>query len=145
MVQAFTRLTQQSVNMEIEIIPQRITFDHHDLTFPFRFKLKIKRGPFTFESKVYTMQDNSTAYLDFDNEHFKKESTFYFTDKGAEFKKAEIKIIKIDDKNKESEMVSEQINLSTIISMHLRDEIIEMSRNGVEKMEIKCCCRPIGD
>ena len=91
------------------------------------------------------MQDNSTAYLDFDNEHFKKESTFYFTDKGAEFKKAEIKIIKIDDKNKESEMVSEQINLSTIISMHLRDEIIEMSRNGVEKMEIKCCCRPIGD
>ena len=136
MVQAFTRLTQQSVNMEIEINPQRITFDNQDLSFPFRFKLKIKRGPFTFESKVYAIQDKSTAYVDFDNEQFKKESTFYFTDKGAEFKKAEIKILKIDDKNKEHEMVSEQINLSTIISMHLRDEVIEMSRNGVEKLEI---------
>ena len=27
--------------------------------------------------------------------------------------------------------------------MNLRDETIEISKNGVEKIEIQCCCRPI--
>ena len=145
MVQAFTRLAQKGVEMEIEIVPSRITFDHHGQSLPFRFKLKIIRGPFVFESKIYKVEDKNQLYLDFEDEQFKKESTFYFTDKGAEFKKAIIKVIKLSANDKESDMVSEQINLSTIISMKLRDEIIEISRNGVEKLEIQCCCRPIGD
>ena len=55
MVQAFTRLAQKKIDMEIEIIPSRITFDHHNQDLPYKFKLKINRGPFTFESKVYEL------------------------------------------------------------------------------------------
>ena len=136
MVQAaFTRLGQKGIDMEIEIIPKRITFDHHSQTLPYEFKLKIIRGPFTFDSKKYEVKDESQAYLDFEDEHFKKESTFYFTDKGAEFKKAVIKVFKIES-DKETQMVSEEINLATVISMRLRDEVIEIGRNGVEKLEI---------
>ena len=103
--------------MDIEIIPVRITFDHHGQTLPYNFKLKINRGPFTYDTKVYTVKDTNESYLHFEDEHFKKESTLYFTDKGAEFKKAVIKIVKVSETNKETEIVSEQINLSTIISM----------------------------
>ena len=139
MVQAaFTRLGQKGIDMEIEILPSRITFDHHSQTLPYKFKLKIIRGPFTFGSKVYEVKEKSQAYLDFEDEQFKRESTFYFTDKGAEFKKAVIKVFKVEGEKceKETQMVSEEINLATVISMRLRDEVIEIGRNGVEKLEI---------
>ena len=146
MVHAITRLAQKGIDMEIEIIPSRITFDHHGQTLPYRLKLTIVRGPFTFKTKEYEVKDKNQAYMDFEDECFKKESTFYFTDKGAEFKKCQIKIFKIDPENdKESLLVTEEINLSTVISMRLREEIIEIGKNGLEKLEIQCCCRPIGD
>ena len=47
------------------------------------------------------MKEKDKAYLDFDNEHYKKPSTFYFTDKGAEFKKAVITVVRITDNDKE--------------------------------------------
>ena len=107
MVTAFTRLNQKGIIMEIEIHPIRITFDHHEQKFPLRFKIKIVRGTVTWESNVYTVNDDSMQYLDFEDEHFKKDSTkIYFTDKGAEFKKAVIKVIRISPNDKESEMCS---------------------------------------
>ena len=92
------------------------------------------------------MKDANQAYLDFEDEVFKKESTFYFTEKGAEFKKCVIKVMKIDtETKKESQLVYEEINLSTVISMNVRDEVLDIGAKGIEKLELKCCVRPTGD
>ena len=144
MVQALGRVLQQNVKMEIEIIPTRISFEDQQ-TFPLRFKLKIERGPETFNTKIYSVKSRNELQVDFKDEIFKRTSSFYFTDKGAEYKKAKLKIIQINDKDKEHELVSETINLSTLISMVPKDLNIELHKNGIEKLEVKCCCRPIGD
>ena len=99
----------------------------------------------TFCTKIYTVKSKDELEVDFFEEIFKKKSSFYFTDKGAEYKKAEIKIIRIDDKDKEQELLYEPMNLATLISMVPKDLNIEIKKNGIEKLEIKCCCRPTGD
>ena len=66
MVHAITRLTQRSIDMEIEIIPERITLNHHAQDLPYKIKLVIVRGPFTFKSKEYDVDDKNKNYIDFE-------------------------------------------------------------------------------
>ena len=42
-------------------------------------------------------------------------------------------------------MASETINLATLISMVPKELNIEIQRNSIQRLDLKCCCRPIGD
>ena len=66
-----SRLFERAVKMEIEIIPMKVFFQQQQ-TLPFRFKLKVKRGPETFSTKIYTVKSKDELKVDFFEEIFKR-------------------------------------------------------------------------
>lgn len=56
--------------------------------------LRILRGPITWQTKLYDIDEGQQELHFTEDEEFKRKCGFYFTKDGAEFKKACIKIIK---------------------------------------------------
>ena len=143
-MQALQRLTQKNINMEIEIKPRSLSYKASEVNGgnPCKIYIKIVRGPLTWQSKDYQL-DQEEISLQFDNDSFKKKSGLYFTKGGAEYKKATILVMKKDSNGAETEMTSNDINISSLISAEMKDNRIEIDRNGFMALTIQSKIYPI--
>ena len=105
--------------MEIKIKPLTLTIRGMSGEFnngqSCDIQLQIVRGPFNFNSanQHVTSEDRNVQFL---NEEFKKNSGFYFTKDGAEYKKAAINIVKKTLGGVDQVLATTDINLSSLIS-----------------------------
>ena len=131
-MQALTRLTQKSINMEIMFKPVSISYTPAEVNEgePCEIYLEVTRGPLTWNSEKYDLNSDETEIQFREGDKFNKKSGFYFTKEGAEYKKATIKVMKSTADGEAVELTSNDINLSGLICLNAETNHIEIHKNG---------------
>lgn len=123
--------------MKIEIIPKHLTIDPDILvgeSESMKIRVRVVRGPLTWISPTIYTLDSETTQIDFKKEElFEKESGFYFSGNEAEFKKAVIEIVRVENESDlEGLTLSEAtLNLSSLISFDLLHEKLDINEKGI--------------
>lgn len=148
-MQALQRLVQKNINMEVLLQPTSLAVQGADVNGGAECKvvLRIIRGPLTWKSsRSYSIFPEDTS-LTLTGEEFRKQSGFYFTKDGAEYKKATIKVCKVIDEETEleEELSSNDFNLSSLIASEVKDTRIEIAKAGILSLNIMAKVFPVDD
>ena len=139
-------MTKKSLNMETLIVPKQLDLTAGEFTTePVEVFLRIYRGPVTWQSKRYTVQPEDDKLV-FSGEEFRKQSGFYFTKEGAEYKRMTIKIVKLhgeDTSEEEEELVSSDINLAALMRKEPFPVRIDFNRHGVLTLNCEAMVIPV--
>ena len=135
-MQALQRLRQKQINMEVTFQPLKLKLKSEELSpegEPCSLMVKVLRGPLTWQTKPVQVIPGETE-IEFGQEEMKKQSGFYFTKDGVEFKKATIQVLKMVAEREEV-LSSNDINLSNLISKTLKDSKLEIGAKGLQALD----------
>lgn len=150
-MQALQRLAQKNIKMEIKLRPLTLQLRGSSGELndgqPCEVQIQIIRGPETFTSGLYHVTPEAKEVI-FSEEEFKKNSGFYFSKDGPEYKKATFNVLKkftVNGKDETNVLTSTDINLSSLISNELKDSRIEFGKSGILALSMLASVSPVNE